>query len=424
MATAKTVLVIDPTHKDGDLLTEKLRAVRKDKGLITGEEKAFTRLTALGWTDAQKGDASRYGGDEVIQFFRNSGPFKAGDRVKASELLPHLAKVKPEHFAVFGEETVNFAVGDTVRITGNGWDVSKKHRVDNGRIDEISGFTRKGDMVLSNGWVVGKDFGASQTRAGADQPGDAKQNGRHCAGGDEQGVAGGDVGGAGLRHRFAWPGTRHDLYRPAQATNCSQAIQRGDNRRSATELLQREEAAARAGGTGGKPDAAIHGKGARLSTGNCSGKLPRWQTIQAKGDGAMNDKNPRNFDPTKFHQGSSRRRSRRKRRPLLPALNDPYKAAGIVDGEVSRLVLVMGKDGFRIGHTAYIMLQYVHLGIGTARLHRQRAGLQLRLLRPSAEAAHGAWPQPATDLRLYRPAADAVDSPGGPGFPAGRRRCG
>ncbi len=53
----KSVLVIDPTHKDGDILTEKLRKVRKDKGLIVGEEKPFTRLTALGWTDAEKGDA-------------------------------------------------------------------------------------------------------------------------------------------------------------------------------------------------------------------------------------------------------------------------------------------------------------------------------------------------------------------------------
>ena len=90
--------------------------------------------------------------------YRNAGRFKAGDRVKASELLPHLATVKPEQFAVFREETVNFAVGDTVRITGNGWDVSKKHRIDNGRIDDISGFTRKGEIVLANGWVVGKDF--------------------------------------------------------------------------------------------------------------------------------------------------------------------------------------------------------------------------------------------------------------------------
>jgi conjugative relaxase-like TrwC/TraI family protein len=155
----KTVLVVDPTHKDGDILNEKLRNVRKDRGLIVGEEKPFTRLTALGWTDAERSDASRYGGDETIQFFRNSGRFKAGDRVKASDLLPLLPQLKPEHFAVYGEGQVNFAVGDTVRITGNGWDVTKKHRVDNGRIDEIKSFTPKGDIVLSNGWVIGKDFG-------------------------------------------------------------------------------------------------------------------------------------------------------------------------------------------------------------------------------------------------------------------------
>ena len=35
-----------------------------------------------------------------------------------------------------------------------------------------------------------------------------------------------------------------------------------------------------------------------------------------------------------------------------------------VDNEVSRLVLVMGKDGFRIGEQAYIVFQYVHIGIG------------------------------------------------------------
>jgi hypothetical protein len=49
---------------------------------------------------------------------------------------------------------------------------------------------------------------------------------------------------------------------------------------------------------------------------------------------------------------------------LLPALNDPYKAAGFVDNEVSRLVLIMGKDGFKPGGTAYHFLQYVHMGVG------------------------------------------------------------
>jgi conjugative relaxase-like TrwC/TraI family protein len=155
----KTVLVIDPTHADGDQLSEALREVRKDKGLISRDEEILPRLVALGWTEAEKTDVRHYSGDEVVQFFRRSGRFKAGDRVKASELLAHLPAVKPEHFAVYEEQTVNLARGDTIRITANGWDVTGKHRIDNGRIDEIAGFSPSGDPVLANGWVISKDFG-------------------------------------------------------------------------------------------------------------------------------------------------------------------------------------------------------------------------------------------------------------------------
>ena len=79
----------------------------------------------------------------------------------------------------------------------------------------------------------------------------------------------------------------------------------------------------------------------------------------------MNDKQPSKgtFDPTIFRKGASEPKPAEDG-ALLPALNDPYKAAGFVDSDVSRLVLVMGKDGFRIGNTAYLVLQYVHLGTG------------------------------------------------------------
>lgn len=154
----KSVLVVDPTHRDGDALTIKLREVRRAKGLIRGAEKPFLQLTALGWTEAQKADPAQYAGDEVVQFFRNSGKFKAGDRVAAAELVPELAKVKPQHFGVFRAGEVRFAEGDTVRITNNGRDVTGKHRVDNGQIHTIRGFTRAGGIVLSNGWELGKDF--------------------------------------------------------------------------------------------------------------------------------------------------------------------------------------------------------------------------------------------------------------------------
>jgi hypothetical protein len=50
---------------------------------------------------------------------------------------------------------------------------------------------------------------------------------------------------------------------------------------------------------------------------------------------------------------------------LLPAQDNPYKAAGIADNnELPSLVLIMGKEGFKDGSTAYYSVQYVHLGLG------------------------------------------------------------
>jgi hypothetical protein len=50
---------------------------------------------------------------------------------------------------------------------------------------------------------------------------------------------------------------------------------------------------------------------------------------------------------------------------LLPGLNTAYKASGTPENsEVSRLVLVMGHDGFAPGGTAYHFLQYVHIDMG------------------------------------------------------------
>src|SRR5262249_27819340 len=139
-------------------LTEKLREVRKAAGRVEGKEKTFTRWEALGWTPAQRGDAARYAGDEQIQFFRNTGKFKAGQRVSAAELLPHLGSVNPEYFGVFRAGEVTFAVGDKIRVTNNGRDVTGKRRVDNGKIDAIAGFTKSGGVRLSNGWELPKDF--------------------------------------------------------------------------------------------------------------------------------------------------------------------------------------------------------------------------------------------------------------------------
>jgi conjugative relaxase-like TrwC/TraI family protein len=154
----KTVLVVDPTHKDGDQLSEELRRLRKADGLIEGKERVVPRLIPLGWSPAERGDERHYSGDEVVQFFHNTGPFKAGKRITAAELLPQLRRVNPEHFQVYTQASLPLAKGDTIRITAGG-KTKDGHEVDNGRIDTIGGFTEDDDPILSNGWVLGKNFG-------------------------------------------------------------------------------------------------------------------------------------------------------------------------------------------------------------------------------------------------------------------------
>ena len=241
----KTVLVVNPTHKDGDALSQALRAVRKAKGLITGDEKTFPQLTALGWTKAQQGDPSQYSGGEVIQFFRNSGKFRAGDRVKASELLPELANVKPEHFAVYGEGEVNFAVGDTVRITANGRDAAGEHRLDNGRIDEIRGFTPSGDIVLANGWVVAKDY--AHIKHGLVQTSPATQSKTEDVVLTAMNKASlGAMGAEQALVTISRGRERGMIFTDLSREELLEAIARGDNRMSATELFHRKPEAAQA----------------------------------------------------------------------------------------------------------------------------------------------------------------------------------
>jgi hypothetical protein len=51
---------------------------------------------------------------------------------------------------------------------------------------------------------------------------------------------------------------------------------------------------------------------------------------------------------------------------MLPAAGDPYKAASFpANRSLTRLVLVMGKEGFQQGGKAYLFFQYVHLDSDT-----------------------------------------------------------
>lgn len=155
----KSVLVVAPTHAEGNAITAELRTRLKEEGFIGREEHSFETLKPLGWSDAERGDLDRYAGDEVLQCHRNSASFRAGRRYSVSDLESAAGKVKAEHFAVYRRDQISLAVGDTIRITANGKDKTDTHKLANGSLYNVTGFTKEGDVTLSNGWILDKSFG-------------------------------------------------------------------------------------------------------------------------------------------------------------------------------------------------------------------------------------------------------------------------
>jgi ATP-dependent exoDNAse (exonuclease V) alpha subunit len=51
------------------------------------------------------------------------------------------------------------AVGDRIRITAGGKTRDGKHRLSNGSLFTVEGFTKRGDIIVDKGWVIDREFG-------------------------------------------------------------------------------------------------------------------------------------------------------------------------------------------------------------------------------------------------------------------------
>jgi conjugative relaxase-like TrwC/TraI family protein len=153
------VLIVSPTHAEGQKITDEVRNELKRAGWLGANERELTRLIPLQWTEAERGDKRQYNGDEILQFHRNSGDFKAGERITSAQALAAKRSPSPIHFAAYSRGSIRLAEGDIIRITANGKTKDGKHKLNNGAAYAVRGFTTAGDIVLRNGWIVGKEFG-------------------------------------------------------------------------------------------------------------------------------------------------------------------------------------------------------------------------------------------------------------------------
>lgn len=172
-----SVLVVAPTHKEGDLVTGHIRTELKKASVLKGEEQTFTVHQNLSPTEAEKKDPAFYRAGQSVQFHQNAKGFARGSifdvvgKDEKGSILVRDSK-KPEgsaaltlplqegkKFSVFEKAQISLAAGDKIRITQNGFSSDQK-RLNNGNIVTVKGFDSRGDIVASTGQsevTLGKD---------------------------------------------------------------------------------------------------------------------------------------------------------------------------------------------------------------------------------------------------------------------------
>jgi conjugative relaxase-like TrwC/TraI family protein len=172
----KSALVVSPTHKQGDDVTDAIREKMKAAGLLGKKEVAAIRLVNLNLTEAQKADWRNFSEGQVVQFNQNVSKIKRGSqwivaRVNGDTVT--IADTKGEERAlpwekahsydVLEKSTLCLAKGDKIKITRNGFD-DNKNRLNNGQTLDVVSVDRKGKIKLRNGqskkpYEIGKEFG-------------------------------------------------------------------------------------------------------------------------------------------------------------------------------------------------------------------------------------------------------------------------
>jgi len=176
LRSKRTALVIAPTHREGDQLTADIREAMKESGRLSRDEHVFLSCAPLHWTEAQRADARQYEAGHVVQFTQGAIGFKRGEKVTVVRQRNGTVNVTREggreatlpldqaaRFQVYGTHEIGVSRGDTIRITRNGYIGSQgrkpKERLNNGATYTVAGFTARGDLRLSNGWIVPKEYG-------------------------------------------------------------------------------------------------------------------------------------------------------------------------------------------------------------------------------------------------------------------------
>ena len=170
-------LVVSPTHKQGEEVTEAIRSKLREEKLIGKEETKVTRFVGRDLTDAQKKDSRNFVPGQVVRFHQHvKGGIKKGSSwtvkaVKGKDVeiedkkgkTLNLPRNNAQHFDLYDKSEIGISKGDILRMTCGGYDESKR-RLNNGMILEVASISKDGRVVLRNPiskakYILGRDYG-------------------------------------------------------------------------------------------------------------------------------------------------------------------------------------------------------------------------------------------------------------------------
>jgi nitrogen fixation protein len=157
LRSGQSCLAVSPTHVEGDRVTTSIRGKLRQKGMIEGAEHEVVSFKNLSLTEADRKDTVNYLVGDVVEYHQNAPGITKGQRLVAGR--DPIRWDQASRFQTYRPQSIRLAKGDMVRITKGGKTADGKHKVENGQIYQVKDFTRGGDIVLGNGWRLSKNFG-------------------------------------------------------------------------------------------------------------------------------------------------------------------------------------------------------------------------------------------------------------------------
>ena len=160
IAKGKDVLVVSPTHGEGDQVTRAIRLQMKQQGRLSNDEHQRTCDTDMQWTEAEKSDSASYETGQRLYFHKACKGIAAGSWWQISDVNHDHIQIqsdkgktcalpldKAKRFSVYRPGNINLAKGDLIRCTQNTWDAGRKRRINNGTVYKVAGFNpQNGNM--------------------------------------------------------------------------------------------------------------------------------------------------------------------------------------------------------------------------------------------------------------------------------------